>query len=129
MNAHFKRKTSDFSHEMTGTWQRKGKLKRETESQQITAQNYATKTKYVQTKIHNTQRKGKLCREEKNNNNKLKLANVAQKKYKSTRDCVEKLILWELCKRLNFKYTTKYYMNRSESIKKMRFIKFSVIVR
>ena len=41
---HFKRQTSEISHEKTWTWLRKGNLKRETESLLIAVQNNAIRT-------------------------------------------------------------------------------------
>ena len=41
---HFKRQTSEISHEKTWTWLRKGNLERETESLLIEAQNNAIRT-------------------------------------------------------------------------------------
>ena len=39
-----------------------------------------------------------------------------QKKYKTRYDWVEKVIHWELCKKLKFDYTTKWYMHKPESV-------------
>ena len=38
------------------------------------------------------------------------------KKYNTKHDWVGKLIHWELCKRLKFDLTTKWYTHKSESI-------------
>ena len=50
-NWYFKWQTSDIAPKKTGTWLRKGSLKRETDSHLIAAQNNATRTKYVKAKM------------------------------------------------------------------------------
>ena len=57
----FKRLISIISHEKTRTWQRKGNLKRETESLQIAAQNNAIRTNHIKARIDKTQQNSK-CR-------------------------------------------------------------------
>ena len=52
---HFKRQTSEISHEKTWWWLIKGNFKRETESLPIAEQNNAIRTNYVKTKIDETQ--------------------------------------------------------------------------
>ena len=56
---HFKRQTSDVSHEKT--WLRKGNLKRDTESLLKAAQNNAIWTNYIKVRIDKTQQNSK-CR-------------------------------------------------------------------
>ena len=52
--------------------------------------------------------KCKLSRErDKTINNISKCSKLAQKEYKTRNDWVEKVIRWELCKRLKFDYTAK----------------------
>ena len=41
---------------------------------------------------------------------------LAQKKYKGRLDWVRKVNNWELCKRLKFDHTTKWYMHKPESV-------------
>ena len=43
---------------------------------------------------------------------------LAQKEYKTIHDWVKKVIHWELCKKLKFDHTTKWYMHKPESIQK-----------
>ena len=57
---YFKRQTSEMSHEKTWTGLRKGKIKRETESLLIAAQNNAIRTNYVKAKINQTQQKKQM---------------------------------------------------------------------
>ena len=45
-----------------------------------------------------------------------KCSKLAQKEYKSRHDWVGKVIHWELCKKLKFDHTTKWYMHKPESI-------------
>ena len=40
---------------------------------------------------------------------------LAQREYKSRHDWVGKVIRWELCKKLNFHHTNKWYMHKPES--------------
>ena len=41
---------------------------------------------------------------------------LAQKEYKSSYDWVGKVIHWELCKRLKFSHTDKWYMYKPKSV-------------
>ena len=41
---------------------------------------------------------------------------LAQREYKTRHDWVGKVIHWELCKKLNFDHTTKWYMHKPESV-------------
>ena len=41
---------------------------------------------------------------------------LAQKEYKIIHDWVRKGIQWELCKKLKFEHTTKWYIHRPESV-------------
>ena len=52
---HFKRLTSNISHEKMWTWQRKGNLFRETESLPIAAQNNTIRTNHIKASIDKTQ--------------------------------------------------------------------------
>ena len=45
-----------------------------------------------------------------------KCSKLAQKKYKTRDDWVEKVIHWELCKRLKFDPNTKWYLHKPESV-------------
>ena len=45
-----------------------------------------------------------------------KYRKLAQNECKTKHDWVGKVIHWELCKRLNFERTTKWYMHKPESI-------------
>ena len=54
-----------------------------------------------------------------------KSSKLAQKEFKSRHDSIEKMIYWELCKRLKFDHIHKWHIHKSESAKKLRCIKFS----
>ena len=41
---------------------------------------------------------------------------LAQKDYKTRHDWVGKVIHWELCKKLKFDHTNKWYMHNPESV-------------
>ena len=41
---------------------------------------------------------------------------LAEKEYKTNLDWVGKMINWELCKKLKFEHTNKWYMHNSESV-------------
>ena len=96
------------------TRQGKGNLVRETVSLQIAIQNNAIKTRYIWAKIDKTQLTSRcnLCgdRDETINHIISKCSKLAQKEYKTRRDCVGKVIHLELCKKLKFDHTNKWYM-------------------
>ena len=56
---YFRRQTSESALEKTGTWLRKGNLKRETKAFLIAAQKNAIRTSYVKAKVDNTQENSK----------------------------------------------------------------------
>ena len=84
-----------------------------------TEQNISMKTSYIKVKIDNTQHNSKfrLCGEKDETVNLTisRCGKLAQKVYKTRHDLVEKLIYEELCKRLNFNHTYKWYMHKPES--------------
>ena len=41
---------------------------------------------------------------------------LAQKEYKTRQDWVGRVIHWELCKKLKFDHTNKWYMHKPESV-------------
>ncbi len=41
---------------------------------------------------------------------------LVQKEYKTRHDWVSKVIHWELCKKLKFDHTNKWYMHNTESV-------------
>ena len=59
MYGYFKQQTGEIVHEKTWAWLRYGKIKRETETLLITAQNNAIRINYVKIKIDNTQQNSK----------------------------------------------------------------------
>ena len=117
---YFKRQIEEVAHEKTWTWLRKGNLKRETESLIIAAQNNAIRTNYIKAKIDKTQQNSKcrLCgnRDETVNHVLCECSKLAQREYKTRHDWVGKVIHWELCKKINFDHTKKWYMHKPESV-------------
>ena len=107
----FKRLTSNISHRKTQRWQRKGNLKRETESLLIAAQNNTIRTNHIKARINKTQqnRKCRLCGDRNETINYIisECSKLAQKEYKTRPDLVGKVIHWELCKKFQFDHTNK----------------------
>ena len=114
----FKRLINNTSHDKTWTWLRKGNLKRETESQQIAAQN-AIRANHIKARIDKTLQNSKcrLCgdRDETINYIISECNKLAQKEYKTRHDWVGKVILWEMCKKSKFDHTNKWYMHNLAS--------------
>ena len=83
-------------------------------------QNKNITTNYTKARIDKTQQKSKcrLCsdRDEKINHIISECSKLAPKKYKTTHDWMEKLIHWELCKKVKFGNTNKRYMHKPESV-------------
>ena len=96
------------------TWQRKGNLKRETESLPIAAQNNAIRTNFIKARKDKTQQNSKcrLCgdRDETIYHIISECSKVAQKEYKTRHDWVGKVIHREMCKKFKFDHTNKWYM-------------------
>ena len=109
---HFKQQTSKVSNEKTWTWLRKGSPKKETESLLIAVQSNAVRTK---TRQQNS--RYRLCgdRDETINHIKSECSKRALKEYKTTHDWVVKVIKRELCKKLKFDYTNKWYLDNPQS--------------
>ena len=111
----FKRLINTISHRKTWTWLRKEKLKRETESLLIAAQNNAIRTNHIKAKIDETQQHSKcrLCgdRDETINHIISECSILAQKEYKTRHDWVGKVIHWEICKKFTLDHTNKRYMH------------------
>ena len=107
------------SWEKTLTPLRKGNLKREIVSLPITAQNNAVRTNHIKTRIDKTQQNSRcrLCgdRDETINHIMSEYSKLVQKDYKTRHDWVGNVIYWELCKKLNFDHTNKWYMHNPES--------------
>ena len=111
----FKRLINNISHQKTCTWQRKGNLKRETESLRIAAHDNAIRTNHIKARIDKTQQNSKcrLCgdRDEAINHIISECSKLAQKEYKAGHDWVGKVIHWEMCKKFKFDHTNKWYMH------------------
>ena len=94
---------------------RKGNFKGETESLLIAAQDSAIRTNHIKARIDKTQQnsKCKLCgdRDETINHIISECSKLAQREYKARHDWVGKVIHWEMCKKLKFDHTNKWYMH------------------
>ena len=116
----FKRLISNISHEKTWTGLRKENLKREKESLLIATQNNVIPTNHIKAGIDKTQQNSKcrLCgdRDEATNHITNECSKVAQKEYKTRHDWVAKVIHWEMCKKLKFDHTNKWYMHNPVSV-------------
>ena len=116
---HFKWLTSDISHKKIWTWLRKGNFKKETESLQIATQNNTIRTNHIKVRIDKTQPNSRCRlwddRDETINHIISKCSKLAQKEYKTRHDWVGKRIYWELCKKLKFDHSNKWYMHNPES--------------
>ena len=101
-------------------WLRKGNLKRETESLLIAAENNAIRTNHIKARIDKTQQTSRctLCGDRDKTINHIisKCNKVVQKEYKTRYDWVGKVIHWELCKKLKFDHTNKWYMHHPDSV-------------
>ena len=111
----FKRLINNISHDKTWTWLRKGNFKRETDSLQIAVQNNAIRTNHIKARIDKTQQNSK-CRpcgdRDETIYHKISECNkLAQKEYKTRHDWVGKVIHKEMCKKLKFDHTNKWYMH------------------
>ena len=111
----FKRLINNISLDKTRTWLRKGNLKWETESLLIAAQDNAIRTNHIKVRIDKTQQNSKcrLCgdRDETINHIISECSKLAQKEYKARHDWVGKMIYPEMCKKLKFDNTNKWYMH------------------
>ena len=107
-------------YEKTWTCLRKGNLKRESKSFLIAAQNNALRTNHIKARRDKTQQNSRcrLCgdRDETINHIISECNKLAQKEYKTRHDWVGKVIYWELCKKLKFDHTNKWYMHNIESV-------------
>ena len=105
---------NNISHEKTLTWLRKGNFKRETESLVIAAQDSAIRTNHIKARIDKTRQniKCRLCgdRDETINHIISECSKLAQREYKARHDWVGNVIHWEMCKKLKFDHTNKWYM-------------------
>ena len=110
----FKRLITTISHDKTWTWLRKGKFKRDTESLLIAAQDNATRINHIKAWIDKTQQNSKcrLCGDRDETINHIsECSKLAEKEYKTRHDKVGKVIHWEVCKKLKFDHTNKWYMH------------------
>ena len=110
----FKRLINNISHQKTWTWLRKRNLEWETESLLIAAHDNAIRTN-IKARIDKTQQNSKcrLCgvRDETINHIISECSKLALKEYNTRHDWVDKMIHWEMCKKLKFGHTNKWYVH------------------
>ena len=113
---HFKRQTSEISHEKTWTCQRKGNLKRETGSLLKAAQNKAIRimSKQELTRCNKIVDVDDIVTETKRSINECN--KLSQKEYKTRHDWVRKMIHYELCKKFKFDHTNNWYVHNPEFV-------------
>ena len=109
----FKRLENNISHQKTWTWLRKGKLKRETESLLIAAQDNAIRINHIKARIDKTQQNSKcrLCGDRDEKINHISECSKLAPEYKARHDWVGKVIHWEMCRKFQFDHTNKWYMH------------------
>ena len=112
---HFKRLINSISHDETWTGIRKGNFKRQIESFLNATQNNALRTNHIKARIDKTQQNSKFrqCsdRDETTKHIIREWGKLAQKEYKIWHDWVGKVIHREMCKKLKFDHTNKWYMH------------------
>ena len=115
LDGRFKRLINNISHRKAWTWQRKGNLKRETESLLIATQDNAIRTNHIKARIDKTQQNSKcrLCGDKDETINHIisECSKLAKKEYKARHDWVGQVIHWEICRKFKFDHTNKWYMH------------------
>ena len=113
MYRYFKRQNDEISHEKDMA------TEKETESLLIAAQNNAIRINNIKAKIYNTQQYDycKLTGDKNETINHMisECSKLVLKEYKTRCGWVGNVIHWELCKRLKFDSTLKWYMDKPES--------------
>ena len=86
----------------------------------MAAQNNAIRTNHIKARIDKTQQNSKCRlwgdRDETIGHIISKCSKLAQKEYKTRHDWVGKMIHWEICKKLKFDHTNKWYMHNPASV-------------
>ena len=104
LSIHFKRQTSEISHEKIWIWIWKGKLLREIEYLLIAAQNNTIRTNLVKAKIDKTPKNSRctLCGDrDETINHRSEWSKLAPREYKTRHDRMGKVIHWFVCLLLN----------------------------
>ena len=96
----------------------KRNLNKETESLLLETQNNAIKIDHIKTKIDYTYQNSKCRLYEDRNDivNHIISECYKQKELTTRHDWVKEVIHWELCMRLDFYHTTKWYKHKLESV-------------
>ena len=79
--------------------------------------NNVIRTNYIKVKLENPQwnSKCRLCGDRDKMINHI-IGELVQKEYKTRHDWMRMVIHWELCKKMKFDHTTKWYMHKPESV-------------
>ena len=114
------RQTEEICSERTWNWLKQGILKKETEGLILAAQDQALRTNVIKAKIDKSQEIS-LCRlcgkwDETVSHIVSECEKLAQKEYKRRHDKVALAIHWDLCKKLNFRSSDKWYEHEPESV-------------
>ena len=108
----FKRRINNISPQKTWTRLRKGNLKREIESILIAAQDNAVRTYHIKARIDKTQQNSKCGDRDENIKHLIsECRKLEQKEYKARHDWLGKVIHREMCEKLKFYHTNKWYMH------------------
>ena len=101
----FKRLIKTISHQKSWTWQRKGNVKRDTESFLVASQDNAIRTNHIKVRIDKTQQNNKcrLCsdRDETINHILSECGKLEQKEYKTRYDWLGMLSTGKFARNLN----------------------------
>ena len=96
-------------------------LKSETKFLLIAAQKNIIRTNGIKARINKMQQNSRcrLCgeRDETINHIQSECSKLGQKEYMMGHDWVCEVIRWELCKKLKFDHTSKWYMHNPESVR------------
>ena len=116
----FARQSEDQRNEETWTWLKEGKLKSETESLIVEAQDQAIRTNYKKATIDSTQTDPK-CRIGKQNNETMShivraCPKLAQKEYKKRHDKAARAIHWDLSGKYGFQRNERWYDHVPDSV-------------
>ena len=109
----FARQSEDQRNDETWTWLKKGKLKRETESLIIAAQDQAVRTNYVKATIDRSQDDPKCSMCKQNSETISHIVSgcpkLAQTEYKKRHDNVARAVHWDLSAKYGFERSERCY--------------------
>ena len=114
----FKRKIGDIAMRKQGH-NKMGNLKRESQYLPIAARDNFIRTNYIKAKIDETQENSKYSlnglKDKTVNHIGSECSKLGQTEYMTTHNWMGRVILWGLCKRLNFENTPKGYEHKTRT--------------